>query len=409
MKIIQPSIRLALLFFSILTTITSVHAQWIASDTGYSALPSEFMLTSESILVGALDGVYASFDDGHHWEQSSAGIPDSNAIYCFGVNSAGLYAAGERNLYRSSDNGQSWSGLSLGEFNIFELATVNDVLYAADIDTGLIMSVDNGSNWNLVNIGVPNLRAYCLLNKGDTLFVGTVSNGLFMSPNAGFSWMQLSNGIPSISTIRCLETDGVRVFAGTSQYGALPQGLYYSNDGGTSWIQSNSGISTNANVFSIYDAGTALLAASHDIYRSLDYGVTWEVFMDSIDISCPYGASSFIANESFVLAGFEGTCGTQIHRMSLLDLNLNTGVSEIQPLGTEVRIFPNPATDILHIQSENDIDRVEIYDIRGKLVMTVDSRRRAAEQLDVSGLPRGLYVLMVETETTSVRRRLLVN
>ncbi len=90
-------------------------------------------------------------------------------------------------------------------------------------------------------------------------------------------------------------------------------------------------------------------------------------------------------------------------------INLGTSMGENVIEQTDVAIFPNPTSDILRIQSENDIDQVQVYDIRGKLVMTVASSRKGVNQLDVSALPSGLYVLMVETKTTSVSRRLLVN
>ena len=72
---------------------------------------------------------------------------------------------------------------------------------------------------------------------------------------------------------------------------------------------------------------------------------------------------------------------------------------------SEFAIYPNPANDVLTIDSNNEgITRVTISDMAGRMVYatSVSTLRRA--QLDVNTLPAGTYVVAIETNTELLRR-----
>ena len=56
----------------------------------------------------------------------------------------------------------------------------------------------------------------------------------------------------------------------------------------------------------------------------------------------------------------------------------------------EIRVYPNPATDIIHIQGV-DAAEVQVFNTLGRLVKTV----RGTNEVDVSGLLRGVYLLWI--------------
>ena len=56
-------------------------------------------------------------------------------------------------------------------------------------------------------------------------------------------------------------------------------------------------------------------------------------------------------------------------------------------------VYPNPANDVINIQTENSIKNVAIYNILGKLVYTNN-----VETVNVSNLDAGIYLIKVETE-----------
>lgn len=70
-------------------------------------------------------------------------------------------------------------------------------------------------------------------------------------------------------------------------------------------------------------------------------------------------------------------------------------VTSVQEGITALKMFPNPTTDFLFVQSEqkNNWNAVKIYDQTGKMLL-VPSVSSNPLQIDVSSLPRGAYVLM---------------
>jgi hypothetical protein len=86
----------------------------------------------------------------------------------------------------------------------------------------------------------------------------------------------------------------------------------------------------------------------------------------------------------------------------------------ITVLGTEVslpaafRLFPNPARRMvtLTVPPHLVVRAVRLHDARGKLIREWPGSPAAA--LDVSALPKGWYVVQVQTREGNVHKKLLV-
>lgn len=62
----------------------------------------------------------------------------------------------------------------------------------------------------------------------------------------------------------------------------------------------------------------------------------------------------------------------------------------------QVHIFPNPAKDVLQIQSLSGMTQCELIDVRGKLILLEKFVNTNSTRIDVSSLPSGVYVLKVQ-------------
>jgi len=69
----------------------------------------------------------------------------------------------------------------------------------------------------------------------------------------------------------------------------------------------------------------------------------------------------------------------------------NTPIANIER--QNLQIYPNPVKDELFIQSETDINKIEIYDIAGKQMLT--GNLSSGKSINVSVLPAGVYVLKI--------------
>jgi hypothetical protein len=61
-----------------------------------------------------------------------------------------------------------------------------------------------------------------------------------------------------------------------------------------------------------------------------------------------------------------------------------------------VNIYPNPARDKIYVSSGSEIISVSVYDIQGKVVMTV-AGENIDNELDIRHLSRATYIIRVTT------------
>lgn len=73
-------------------------------------------------------------------------------------------------------------------------------------------------------------------------------------------------------------------------------------------------------------------------------------------------------------------------------------VNDLVKKDSNLKIYPNPVSDILNIDSASKIKSVKIYDLSGKNVLTevIDTNKPA---INVSSLSSGTYLITAETET----------
>ncbi len=72
--------------------------------------------------------------------------------------------------------------------------------------------------------------------------------------------------------------------------------------------------------------------------------------------------------------------------------NVNVGSEEWTSL-TELKVYPNPVTDILKIDAEQSIQSVIVFDAQGKQILKVNDNK-----VDVNSFYTGTYYLLIEFE-----------
>ena len=230
------------------------------------------------VFAGTDNYVYKTTDNGSYWAQIDDGLASnwSVALYAYGST---LYAAGSggvfvldntgsgftrisdqwgelqhvvinnmiivpnsgggnpyifigcaNGIYRSGNNGQSWSTVTNGltdlAINTFEYipdfsGTGNLNLYAGtNGGGGVFRSTDYGSSWKQVNKGLgitPNMVVYAFARNGPDLFVST-GGGIFLSRDYGDNWFHVDDGFDA-SARSLLVTNASKLVAGTLFYG----------------------------------------------------------------------------------------------------------------------------------------------------------------------------------------------
>ena len=82
-----------------------------------------------------------------------------------------------------------------------------------------------------------------------------------------------------------------------------------------------------------------------------------------------------------------------------------TSIGELNLVENEVNIYPNPARDILNINTQNiELTRVELFNTMGKL-MIVENKEGFENGLNITQLPEGMYFLKVYSKQGAIIKK----
>ena len=97
----------------------------------------------------------------------------------------------------STDYGKNWTSINSGLTNISEtdLTTTGGRVYASIWSSGVFVFNNDDSRWTAVNNGLSNPDVNAIASGGGDLFAGT-NSGLFVSLDEGSTWAYDSIGTP---------------------------------------------------------------------------------------------------------------------------------------------------------------------------------------------------------------------
>jgi hypothetical protein len=115
----------------------------------------------------------------------------------------------------------------------------------------------------------------------------------------------------------------------------------------------------------------------------------------------PGGVPAFMSIQfSTSVPGGQTSFGT---RLLIDDVEVNTTLSGSSELINvlDFHIYPNPASNLLNIQSNHQVDAVRMYSVDGKLIKEFLNKLSA---FDISALPNGIFILEIQSGSTTGRK-----
>jgi len=168
----------------------------------------------------------------------------------------------------SSDNGDSWSGISTQKnYFVTLLANSPTDIFAADF-SNLKRTTDGGATWSNINLGLSPISVRAIEKKSNGHIFLATNNHVFRSPDDGANWSRLTSGLTTgdVSSI-AFANDG-SVIAGTSA------GAFRSTDNGDTWTVASTSPASSMRV-AVSNTGTLIGGTSTGAWSSTDNGATW--------------------------------------------------------------------------------------------------------------------------------------
>jgi len=371
------------------STTSDAGATWItgAIDVGNSALGisniTGVSATTAYVAVyprnaGQQGGVWQTTDTGATWTRQTGAAFNSptsfaNVIHFFNPNDGiviGDPANGFWEIYSTTSSGASYTRVPTANIPapltnetgyIAQYTFLGDNIWFTTSAGRVFYSNDKGINWSvfqspLNDFGGTNLSGDITFSTPNKGLIQDNSGNLFITQDAGTTWNPITisgTGFPYGGAIayipgstRVVSTGGDSALAGTS----------FSTNDGTSWTN----VSTDQNV---------------DV--------------QFLDEDTGYSGGFSISNS-------QG--GVFVYSDNVLSNNN-------QVITPTFSIYPNPTSDIINILSDSFIEKTEIYDLNGKLV--IESSNKLT--INISNLIKGVYFIKIYSDNNKYTQQLLKN
>ncbi len=239
--------------------------------------------TNRSTLYLAMqnNAVWKSTDSGGSWSKVTTGLGSNAFLYGLAVdpsNPSTLYLATSSALYRSTNGAQSWALLPTGLANTsYRTVAISGSTIVSTTGLGVITSTNGGSSWTAQTSN--NAMAAAVHPLDATLMLASSQQQMFRSSTTPPSFTLVGTGLKA-GTIRLLTLD--RNNPGTVLI-ATEAGLYKSLDYGGSWqkLEIGSGLVSGVEV----DSGSPSIlyaAVGLRITRSTDGGASFQPFAEGL-------------------------------------------------------------------------------------------------------------------------------
>lgn len=271
--------------------------QWTQVGRTGSVKPHIIMFSHKGALYVGVeeDGIYRSTDQGRTWSAVNTGIPElpfvGRSIYASVVSGNDLFV-GASGVYRLNTQGDGWISMSNGLPTVFQIplpagaltvsGTTLFVTISSPVFSGpkVYRSTNQGQNWEPAAAGLPaSLFNRALAATDSAVLVTTDSQGIYRSTDQGRTWTAANTGLRNLSNgIAELIVSGADFYAAISA-----DGIYRSTDQGQSWTRVSSLSLSPFRFDQMEAAGSNLLATSDSkVYLSTDQGRNWTLLSDGV-------------------------------------------------------------------------------------------------------------------------------
>ncbi len=397
------------------------HFNWIELIQGFSVTNVLTILnTGPKMYAGTEKGIYVSTNGGTRWNKMDLRMGDPH-VYSVAIKDSNIYAGSfPGQIFISTDNGENWS-IHFFYNNDFDTRIVNTIVFNgtylyAGTNNGVFRSNDNGITWTRLYYGLPSLNVSSLLLIENLLFAGIEFNGCYVLKDNDANWKESNSGQLSFPvSVNTLAMKSGSLYAGTS----YKSGIFRSSDNGLSWVPINTNLLSKSGllpdkIVSLAIQGSYIFAASSDGYVFItdNDGANWKEVANGM-LQGTINSLAVTDKRLYVVTSNPG--GVWYRTISDMVTNIKKDLNP-PPINFELQQnYPNPfnpfTTIKYNIPSKSFIT-LKVLDILGREVTTIVSEELSSgnysQQWDARNYPSGIYYYRLQSGNMTETRKMIL-
>lgn len=366
-----------ILFLFLLSASALSQNFWMQTNgpTGGNCYNIAFAPNNDIYTVGGYDNIYRSSNDGLTWSKTNYINSGAYRYNCYSLiisQNGNIFAGGGDNIYpghhdpregvfKSTDFGSTWLKIiDAGYSKILDFdAAQNGYMYAArtsDIEHntpgGIYRSSNNGENWDLFII-----PPFMIAQEGINCIAADNSGHVYAGTTSeGYGYYFSDNYGASWTNRRDFYFTDIAVNKNNGKIFAVKpnDGIFLSVNSGLNWSKISGQNLTSVKYITINSAGIVFAQTEHNVFYSTDEGNSWQLLSTPVGVDIETFAPGLNGN---IYLGTDGdfiykTSNNGASWMNLSDGTINSDISAIA-VNNQGRIFAAKNGGKIYYSSNN--------------------------------------------------------
>lgn len=357
--------------------------QFPTNTIGYTLVGNDYFKTTDS------GNTWSYIGTPLHYEYTN-GFEFVNSTVGYSIGGGTTSAAGS--VYKTVNGGVSWTKANNG------MNVIADGLYAIDfVDENIgfvsggynqpktLKTIDGGNSWQLLNTLRFGQIQFLNTSVGYARNIGSSFSRIYKTINGGVTWtstIEINDDITSFHFVN----ENVGYFVGDSAI------MYKTINGGITWQPLTIPYEYYTFV-KFYTENVGYISDEEGfLYKTTNGGATWELISSLYQIT-----DIAFQNLTMYISGTNGI---------ILSSNLETlTTNEIEKKDYDVKVYPNPAFDIINVVSNENktIQSIVLIDLSGREILNIEnSIGQNKIEINLKGKNKGLYFLKINLNSKEV-------
>jgi hypothetical protein len=296
---------------------------------------------------------------------------------------------GTYKVFKTTNGAVSWTAISpdLAKAHIANLGTITtvdvsksnpNVIYAGTDDANVWVTTNSGTNWNLINSGLPNRWVTRVTVHPDS---------------ANLCYVTLSG--------YKIDSTGAHIFR-TTNYG-------------TNWISINSNLPDapiNDVVIDPFTSNKLYIGTDYGVMITTNLGQSWAIMGNGLPSNVPVHDLTIHAPSAKMVAWTHGRSTFSIEIAAIQNISSQNNRANGYKLFQNYPNPFNPATNIKFGIPENGVVIIKVYDVLGKEIAALVNEKLKAGTYEIKfsndRLPSGVYFYRLVTDNFSETRKMIL-